>query len=87
MPLPPPPPRSSSALVADTACNKPEAMKHVCESVSLNGIEGPVVEDAGSSKENYIHFDESSSPLEKAEHGSPLCTDPDIEMEGSCEKI
>ncbi|VVB17552.1 unnamed protein product [Arabis nemorensis] len=84
-PLPPPPPRSSLPIIADTACDKPEAAKLVCESVSLNGIaldhEGPVVEDAGSSKESSIHCGESSPPLEKAEDGSPLCTDPDIEME------
>lgn len=74
MPLPPPP--SSSPLFADTACANPESASHV--SVSLNGraldLEQPVVEDAGS-----------SSPHEKkAEHGSPLYDDPDIEMEGSC---
>ncbi|CAN8264868.1 unnamed protein product [Cochlearia groenlandica] len=80
MPLPPPPPRTSSPLVADTTCHKPEAAKNVCDSVSLNGValdhEGPVVEDAGSSKESSIHCDESSSPHDvKTEH------DPDIEME------
>lgn len=74
MPLPP----SSSPLFADTACANPEATNQVGESVSLNGraldIERPVVEDAGS-----------SSPHEKkAEYGSPLYDDPDIEMEGSC---
>ncbi|KAL0658877.1 hypothetical protein Bca4012_079462 [Brassica carinata] len=67
LPLPPPP--SSSPLFADTACANPESASHV--SVSLNDLEQPVVEDAGS-----------SSPHEKkAEHGSPLYDDPDIEME------
>lgn len=93
MPLPPPPP-SSSPLFPDTACAKPEAANHVCETVSLNGrsfdLDGPVVEDAGSSKHSYIPCGESSLPHEKkAEHGSPLYDDddPDIEMEGSFEKI
>lgn len=89
-PLPPPPPRSSLPLVADPDFDKLEAAKLVCESVSLNGIaldhEGPAVEDAGSSKESSIHCGESSPPLDKAEDGSLLCTDPDIEMEGMCEK-
>ncbi|KAH0934842.1 hypothetical protein HID58_011959 [Brassica napus] len=70
MPLPPPPPSSSSPLFADTVCANPEATNQVGETVPLS-LEGAVVEDAGS-----------SSPHEKkAEHGSPLYDDPDIEME------
>ena len=73
MPLPPPPPSSSSPLFADTVCANPEATNQVGETVPLS-LEGAVVEDAGS-----------SSPHEKkAEYGSPLYDDPDIEMEGSC---
>ncbi|KAL0890501.1 hypothetical protein Bca101_014484 [Brassica carinata] len=84
MPLPPP---SSSPLFADTTCAKPEAANHVSGTVSLNGracgLDGLVVEDAGSSKESSIPCGESSLPHEKkAEHGSPLYDDdPDIEME------
>ncbi|ESQ31835.1 hypothetical protein EUTSA_v10004428mg [Eutrema salsugineum] len=43
--------------------------------------EGPDIEDAKSLKENSFHCDDTSPPLERAGYGSPLCTDPDIEME------
>lgn len=70
MPLPPPPPSSSSPLFADTVCANPEATNQVGETVPLS-LEGAVVEDAGSSLPHE----------KKAEHGSPLYDDPDIEME------
>ncbi|CAH8389626.1 unnamed protein product [Eruca vesicaria subsp. sativa] len=84
MPLPPPPPPSSSPLFADTTCVKPESAHG--ETVSLNGraldVEKSVVEDAGSTKDTSVRcIGGSSSPHEKAEHGSPLYDDPDIEME------